>query len=72
MCEHIHVIGFIDHLQVVTIYNYNAIANFYALQITTAQAMSFYCAFTSRFPVTDHNNGDSSTTPTKSSLHRLQ
>jgi hypothetical protein len=64
-------VGFFDHLQVVTTNNYNTIANFHTLQITAAHAKSFQCAFTSRFPVTDLNNGDSSTVPTKSSLHRL-
>jgi hypothetical protein len=34
-------IGFIDHLQVVTTNNYNTIANFHILQVTTAHAKSF-------------------------------
>jgi hypothetical protein len=45
--------GFIDHLQVITTNDYNNIANFHTLQITTAHAKSFQSAFTSRFPVTD-------------------
>jgi hypothetical protein len=64
-------IGFTDHLQVVTTSNYNTIANFHILQITTAHAKSYGSDVTSRFPVTGLNNGDSSTAPTKSSLHRL-
>jgi hypothetical protein len=39
-------IGFIDHLQVVTTSNYNTIANFHTLQITTAHAKSFQSAVT--------------------------
>jgi hypothetical protein len=66
-------IGFIDHLQVVTTsdYEHNTIASFHTLQITAAQAKSFQSAFISRFLVTDFKNGDSTTAPTKSSLHRL-
>jgi hypothetical protein len=66
-------IGFIDHFTIwlVTTLNYSAIANFQSLQITTAHTKSFQSAFTSRFPITDLNNGHSSTAPTKSSLHRL-
>jgi hypothetical protein len=65
--------GFIDHFntRLVTTFHYSAIANLHTLQITTARATSFESAFTSRFPVTDLNNGDSSTAQTKSSLHRL-
>jgi hypothetical protein len=65
--------GFIDyfHTQLVTTLNYSAIADFHNLLIITAHAKSFQCAFTSRFLVTDFNNGDSSIAPTKSSLHRL-
>jgi hypothetical protein len=40
--------------------NYNAIADLHTLQITTAQATSSQSVFTSRFLVTDLNNGDSS------------
>jgi hypothetical protein len=64
-------IGFIDHLQVVTVNDNNTIANFHTLQTTIAHPQSFQTSFSSRFPVTDFNNGDSSTAPTKSSLHRL-
>jgi hypothetical protein len=53
-------IGFIDHLQVVTTSNYSTITNFHTLQITAAHAKSFLSDVTSRFPVTDLNNGDSS------------
>jgi hypothetical protein len=49
-----------DHLQVVTTSNYNTIANFHTLQITIIHANSFQSAVTSRFLVTDLNNGDSS------------
>jgi hypothetical protein len=63
--------GFIDHLQVVTTNNYNTIANFHTLQITTQHVKSFRSAFTSVFPVTDLNNRDFSTAPIKFSLHRL-
>jgi hypothetical protein len=52
--------GFIDHLQVVTTKNYNTVYNFHSSQITTAHPKSFQSAFTSLFPVTDLNNGDSS------------
>jgi hypothetical protein len=61
-------IGFIDHLQVVTSNNYNIIAIFHTLQITTAHGKFFQAVFTCRFPVPDLTNGDSSTAPTKSSL----
>jgi hypothetical protein len=40
--------------------NYSAIANLHILQITTAHAKPSQSAFTSRFLVTDLNNGDSS------------
>jgi hypothetical protein len=75
MCDYRRGFGleieFIDHLQVVIICNYNIIANFHILQITTAHAKSFHSDVTSRFPVTGLNNGDSSAAPNKSSLHRL-
>jgi hypothetical protein len=64
-------IRFVYHLQVVTTNNYNTIANFHILQITRAHTKSFQSAFASRFPVTDLNNGGSSTAPSKSSFHRL-
>jgi hypothetical protein len=53
--------GFIDHLQMVTRSNYGAIANLHTLQITIVHAKSSQSVFTSRFLVTDLNNGDSST-----------
>jgi hypothetical protein len=53
------VIGFIEHLQLVIISNYSAIANLHTLQITRAQAKP-QSAFTVRFRVTDLNNGNSS------------
>jgi hypothetical protein len=37
--------------------NYNAIANLHNLQITTAHGKPSQSVFTSRFPVTDLNNG---------------
>jgi hypothetical protein len=52
-------IGFIDH-NLMTTLNHSAIANLHTLQITTAHAKSFQSTVTSRFPVTDLNNGDSS------------
>jgi hypothetical protein len=41
-------IGFIDHLHVVPTSNYNTIANFHTLQITTAHAKSFQSAVSSQ------------------------
>jgi hypothetical protein len=66
-------IAFIDHFnkRLVNTLNYSAIADFHILQIATAQAKYFQSALTSPFPVKDLNYGDSSTVPTKSSLHRL-
>jgi hypothetical protein len=63
-------IGFVEHFhtRLVTTLNYSAIGDLHTLQITVAHAKS---AFSSRFPVTDLNNGHSSTVPTKSSLHIL-
>jgi hypothetical protein len=46
-------IGFIDHLQDLSISNYDIIASFDTLQITTAHAKSSQSVFTSRFPVTE-------------------
>jgi hypothetical protein len=40
-------IGFIDHLQVITTNNYNTIANFHTLQISTAHTKSFESAVSS-------------------------
>jgi hypothetical protein len=56
-------VEFIDHLyiQLVTTSNYSTIANLHSSQITKAQAKPSQSAFTSRFLVTDFNNGDSST-----------
>jgi hypothetical protein len=54
------VIEFINHLQIIITTNYDAIAVLHILQITTAQAKPSQSAFTSRFLVTDLNNGDSS------------
>jgi hypothetical protein len=51
--------GFIDHLQMVTISNYGVITNFHTSQITGAHAKSSQSPFTSRFVVTDLNNGES-------------
>jgi hypothetical protein len=45
----------------VTTNKYNAIANLHNLQISTAHVKPSQSAFTSRFPVTDLKNGDSST-----------
>jgi hypothetical protein len=41
------VIGFIDHLQIVTTSNYSVIANSHTLQFTTARAKSFQSAMSS-------------------------
>jgi hypothetical protein len=64
-------IAFIGHLQVVTTSNYNAKANLHTSYIIIAYAKSFQSSFISHFPVTGRDNGDSSTSPTKSSFHRL-
>jgi hypothetical protein len=48
---------FIDHLQIVATSNDGAIASLHTLQITGAHAKSSQSAFTSRFLVTDPNNG---------------
>jgi hypothetical protein len=69
-------IGFIDHFNTwpVTKSNYSAIADFHILPITTAHAKSFQSAVvsTSRSLVTaSSESGDSSTAPTKSSLHKF-
>jgi hypothetical protein len=52
-------IGITDHLQIITINNYDIIANLHTLQITTAHIKPSQSVFTSCFPVTDLNNGDS-------------
>jgi hypothetical protein len=53
------VTGLTDLLQIVTTSNYTAIANLHTLQITTAHANPSQ-SFTSRFPVMNLSNGDSS------------
>jgi hypothetical protein len=50
------VIGFIDHLQIVIISNYNAFANSYVRLLTTTHTRSSQFVFTTRFLVTDPNN----------------
>jgi hypothetical protein len=54
---------FIDHFNTrhVTTFNYGAIANLHTLQITRAHTKFFqaWSVFTSRFPVTASNSGDS-------------
>jgi hypothetical protein len=64
-------IGFIDHLQVVTTNNYDIVADFHTLQITTAHAKSFpACSVFARlFLVTASNKGYSSASVLKSSLN---
>jgi hypothetical protein len=72
-------IGFIGHFntRLVTALNYSAIDDLHTLEITTAHAVfSVCCVFSSCSLVTASNSGYSSasalsTTPTKSSLHRL-
>jgi hypothetical protein len=46
--------------RLVTTSNYSAVANLHTLQVNTAHAKTSQYAFTSRFPVTDLNDGDSS------------
>jgi hypothetical protein len=59
------VTRFIDNLQFQTTSNYGAIANLHTLQITRARVRSSQSTFTSRFLVTDLNNGDfSASVPT--------
>jgi hypothetical protein len=50
------VIGFIEHLQMMTTSNYNALANSCTRVLTAARTKSSHYAFTSRFLVTDPNN----------------
>jgi hypothetical protein len=50
------VIGFIDHVQIVTTSNYIVIANLRILQITRAHAKSSQSASTRRFIVTESSN----------------
>jgi hypothetical protein len=59
---------FIDHLQIATTTNNNVIANFHTLQSTTTCNKFSQSAFTSRFPATDLNNGDSLATVLSSLL----
>jgi hypothetical protein len=56
------VTQFLEHLytQLVTTSNYGATANLHTLQITKAHAKSFLSTFTSRFLVTNLNNGERS------------
>jgi hypothetical protein len=67
-------IGFTDHLQIVTTNNYNTIAHFHTLQITTAHTKSFpACSvFTRQFLVTASNNGYSSASVLPSNWALLQ
>jgi hypothetical protein len=54
------VIGFIEHLQIVTTSNYSAIANSHTLQFITARSKSSQSAvFNSRCLVTASNDGRS-------------
>jgi hypothetical protein len=75
MCDYRRGFGleieFIDHLQILTTKHCSTIDNSHTLHITTAQARSFHSLFTTSFLVTNLQNRDSSTAPTKSSLHRL-
>jgi hypothetical protein len=66
-------IRFIYHFntRLVTTLTYSVIPNFHTLQITTAHTKYFQSSSTSHFLSKDLNNGDSSTTSTKSSLHGL-
>jgi hypothetical protein len=58
--------GFIDHLCIITTSNCNTNANFHSLQ----HALNIF-SLTSRSLVKASNSGDSSTEPTKSSLHKF-
>jgi hypothetical protein len=54
------MIGFTDHLQIVTTSNYSAMANLHTLQITRARTKSSQSAvFTSRCLVATSNSGRS-------------
>jgi hypothetical protein len=66
-------IGFIDHFntRLVTTLKYSAIADLHTSQIITAHAIFFSLLSLVVSLVTAYNIGGSSTTPTKSSLHRL-
>jgi hypothetical protein len=68
-------IRFIDdfNTRLVTTLNYSAIANLHTLPITRTHGKSFPACnvFTSRSLIMASNSGDSSTAPSKSSLHRL-
>jgi hypothetical protein len=50
------VIGFIDHLQIATTSNYNALANSCPRHLTTAHTKSSQIVYTSLFLVMDPNN----------------
>jgi hypothetical protein len=64
---------FIDHLQVITTsnYDYNTVAGFHTLQMTTAHTKPFpACSvFTRRFLATASNSGYSSASVLKSTLN---
>jgi hypothetical protein len=53
-------IGFIDYFNIQLVTKNDAVTELNTLQITRAHAKSSQSAFTSRFLVTDINNGDSS------------
>jgi hypothetical protein len=50
------VIGFIEHLLIVSTSNYSALASPHTLQFITARKKYFQFVFTSRFLITDPNN----------------
>jgi hypothetical protein len=64
------IMGFIDHLEVVTINNYIIIIDLHTLKITTAGAKFLPACniFTARFLVTASNDGYSSASVLNSSL----
>jgi hypothetical protein len=65
------IIGFIDHLKIVTTNNYNTIVNFHSLQIIIAHVKSTPActAFTRHFLITASNNSYSSSSMLKPSLN---
>jgi hypothetical protein len=68
-------IGFMDHFntRLFTTINYNTITDYNILHITITHAKCFHSVAVSlsRSLVTASSSGDSSTAPTKSSLHKL-
>jgi hypothetical protein len=67
----IRFIGHFNTRLVITL-NYSAIADFHTLQTTTVHVVfSVCCVLTSLTLVTASNYGNSSSAPTKSSLHKL-